>query len=286
MLPLHRYLQDLRARVDAELDRVLPPLDEPPAVLHAAMRYAVLSGGKRLRPCLCLAVAECLSGQAAPALPAAAAVELLHTYTLVHDDLPAMDDDDLRRGQPTCHVKFGVANAILAGDALQALAFRTAASTPVAPDAANALVVTLATAAGSTGVVGGQVADMASVDHDLTDAELSYIHLHKTADLFVAACRMGALAAAASEADRAAIDRFALNLGLAFQVIDDILDGRQSGDTAGASDHGSCLRVYGMEGARARAESLTLAARRALDPLGARAHHLDAFAEHLLARTY
>ncbi len=285
MPELQHYLENLRACVEDELDRVLPSADTPPGVLHACMRHAVMSGGKRLRPCLCLAVADCLAGDPTPALAAAAAVELLHTYTLVHDDLPAMDDDDERRGQPSCHVKFGETNAILAGDALQALAFQVAAQSPIAPDAANAIVRVLAIAAGSSGVVGGQVADLASADRPMTEATLAFIHQHKTADLFVAACRLGALAVQASPADHDVIGRYAACLGLTFQITDDILDGRASGDLAGAQDHGSCLRLYGLEGARERATALTDQARQAIGAFGARGRHLDALATHLLART-
>jgi len=267
---LERYLDRLRGIVERELERVLPPIDAPPTVLHACMRYAVLSPGKRLRPCLCLAVADCLADSPSAAAMPAAAIELLHTYTLVHDDLPAMDNDDERRGQPTCHVKFGAANAILAGDALQALAFQVAAASPVPPAAANAIVRELAIAAGSEGVVGGQVADLAAGDDGLlTEASLTFIQRHKTADLFVAACRLGALAAEAPPSDLDAIARYAAPLGLAFQTIDDILDAAD-----GEHDHGSCLRLYGRDGARERAATLT-----------AEARYLDALAAHMLART-
>ena len=222
-------------RIEVALGRALPPETRRPAVLHKAMRYSVMSGGKRLRPLLCLAAADAVGGDIRQALKPAVAVELFHTYTLVHDDLPCMDDDDFRRGRPTAHRVFGEANALLAGDALQALAFEVLAGARPA----DRLVLELARAAGSAGVVGGQVEDLAADPEKVDEATVRYIHQHKTADLFGAAVRMGALAGGAPTADLKALAGYARCLGLAFQIVDDVLDGG-----AGRPAELSCLSVY------------------------------------------
>ncbi len=200
--------------VEATLDEVLPGEGSRPALLSQAMRYAVGTGGKRIRPLICLASAEAVCGTAADARYAAAAIELLHNYTLVHDDLPAMDNDELRRGKPTVWKKYGEAEAILAGDALQAFAFAAAARS-----ARNHARILAVLADKAFGVVAGQVEDIKK------SADVDYIYTHKTADLFIAAALMGGLAAGATEGDLAALGDFALNLGLAFQYEDDLLDG-------------------------------------------------------------
>ena len=239
MFDLAAYLRERVSLIDAELDRILPPETEPPARLHEAMRYSVFSGGKRLRAVLCLAAAEAArGGVGSPALAAAAAVELLHAYTLVHDDLPDMDDDAERRGKPSTHVAFGADIAILAGDALQALAFETAARAPVpAAIPPNRLVIELARAAGSRGVVGGQVEDLAAIECAPAPDALRFIHEHKTADLFRAALRMGALAAGAAPETLAALTDYGLRFGLAFQITDDLLDGTPGYPRSDAEDH-------------------------------------------------
>ena len=207
----------LLALVEATLDDVLPPPAERPGVLSEAMRYAVGTGGKRIRPLVCLASAVAVGGVPEDAKFPAAAIELLHNYTLVHDDLPAMDDDELRRGRPTVWKKFGEANAILAGDALQALAYRTAARAP-----RNVAAIVDVLGEKGVGVVQGQVEYVTLIPHP---SSLNFIYLHKTADLFVAAAAMGGLAGGGTAADVARLERFALNLGLAFQYEDDLLDG-------------------------------------------------------------
>jgi len=219
--------------IEATLDEVLPKADARPAVLSEAMRYAVGTGGKRIRPLVCLASAVAVGGRAEDAKYPAAAIELLHNYTLVHDDLPAMDDDRERRGQPTVWVKFGEANAILAGDALLALAYRVAAKAP-----RNVAAIVDVLGEKGVGVVAGQVEDVRQETRDMTadascllphvscpSASDDFIYRHKTADLFIAAAVMGGLAGGGSEADCAALRDFALNLGLAFQYEDDLLDG-------------------------------------------------------------
>ena len=212
--------------VEKTLDEVLPRADERPAVLSEAMRYAVGTGGKRIRPLICLASAVAVGGKAEDAKYPAAAIELLHNYTLIHDDLPAMDNDRERRGKPTVWVKFGEANAILAGDALLALAYQVAAKTP-----RNVAAIVDVLGEKGVGVVQGQVEDLRRETLDgsqvssLKSSDIDFIYRHKTADLFIAAAAMGALAGGGTAADIAALKEFALNLGLAFQYEDDLLDG-------------------------------------------------------------
>ena len=205
---------ELLELVEKTLDEVMPPADERPAALSEAMRYAVGTGGKRIRPLICLASSAAVGGKPEDARYAAAAIELLHNYTLVHDDLPAMDNDTERRGKPTVWTKYGEANAILAGDALQALAFAAAAKTP-----RNASAVVAALGGAAPGVVQGQAEDIAATK------DVPYIYTHKTADLFIAAATMGGYAGGGTDDDIKALHAFALNLGLAFQYEDDLLDG-------------------------------------------------------------
>jgi len=249
-------------RVEADLDRFLPPEAEEPAALHRAMRYAVFAGGKRLRPALCAAAAGAVSdGVPDAAWRCAAAIECLHTYTLVHDDLPAMDDDTLRRGRPTVHVAFDEATAILAGDALLTLAFEILAATPApAPHAPGALALELARAAGSRGVVGGQSADLAAEGRPATAAAVEWIHARKTGALIRAACRMGAIAAGAGAAALDALTRYGECAGLAFQIADDVLDATSTPEQMGKStgrdaklEKAGAVAVWGVDEARRRA---------------------------------
>ncbi len=225
MFDLEAYCESRREIVDAALDDVLPAGRSRPARLHQAMRYGVLSGGKRIRPTLCMAAAEALGASGKLALLPGLATELLHAYTLMHDDLPCMDNDLWRRGKPTVHMAFGEACALLAGDALQALAFEVLArASAPAPYDTGRLVAELAGAAGSRGVVGGQVVDLAAVNASPTPATIDFIHARKTAALFRAAVRMGAMVAGADSAQLAAFTDYAVNLGIAFQIADDLLD--------------------------------------------------------------
>jgi len=219
-------LQALTQRADQALDACLPHAEQAPVELHRAMRYAVLGGGKRLRPLLVYAAAHALGRDDAMLDASACAVELIHAYSLVHDDLPAMDDDALRRGRPTCHIVFGEAMAILAGDALQALAFELLAAPGAAPDAATGMRMlhALGRACGAEGMAGGQALDLTAVGRKLTLAELEHMHACKTGALIRASVALGALAAGADETTLAALDRCAAAVGLAFQVRDDILD--------------------------------------------------------------
>jgi len=254
-----------RSAVETAISRLFTPggvIDDTgiPAALGEPLRYAFLTGGKRLRPVLCLAACDAVSGDWHPALPAALAIEALHTYTLVHDDLPCMDDDLLRRGQPTVHAKFGYAQAVLAGDALQAVAFDLALRSPIPPQAVCALTRALAAAAGPAGVIGGQWLDVtASPPHDA--ARVAYVHEHKTADLIGCALIMGAIAGGADAGSIEAFRRYGSGLGVAFQIIDDVLD---ADDPAKAAEM-SVLQVMDRTAAVRRAESLTRHALAALE---------------------
>jgi geranylgeranyl diphosphate synthase, type II len=272
---LDDYLARSRDRVEEALDRCLPPASEPPVALHAAMRYAALSGGKRLRPALAFAAAEACGGAPERALPVACAVELVHSYSLVHDDLPAMDDDVERRGMPTVHVKFGEAIAILTGDALLALAFEVLAESQPAACAVQ-LVAHLGRAAGSRELVGGQVDDIGLEGAGGSLAAIVSIHRRKTAALFGFALVGGALSAGAPQARGERLARYAEHYGLAFQAADDLLDGDRS--------ETSLLLVESQDAVRQRVEGHVREARRLLDDFGAAAAPLAALAEQLLER--
>ena len=225
---LEAYLNERRQLVDAALDRFLPSEDTPPPSVHRAMRYSVLAGGKRLRPILVIAGAELVGAQSSRVMPTACALEMTHTYSLIHDDLPAMDDDDYRRGRLTNHKMFGDAIAILAGDALLTLAFKLVAQnaglTGVDAKVVCDVVAEIAEAAGTLGMVGGQVVDIESEGKTLTPEALEYIHIHKTAALLRASLSVGARLGGADVAALAAVGDAGQSLGLAFQIIDDILD--------------------------------------------------------------
>jgi len=260
MFDLKGHLKRNRLIIDKALDKLIPPARLKPTILHRAIRYSVFSGGKRLRPILCMAAAEAVGAPLKRALLPAVAVELLHTYTLIHDDLPCMDDDNVRRGKPTSHRVFGEANAILAGDALQALAFEILAGFPVpSPYPPNQLIHELAAAAGSKGVVGGQVEDLASASRRQTLPMVEFIHRHKTADLFRAALRMGGIAGGASKAQLDALTRYGVNIGLAFQITDDVIDaGPSAGQMNSRNKHAelTCLSVISREKALNKAKTL------------------------------
>ena len=291
---LDDYLASQRARVDAALDRWLPPARERPATIHGAMRYAVFSGGKRLRPILCLAAAEACGGGSEAALAPACAVELMHTYSLVHDDLPAMDDDALRRGRPTCHVVYGEGMAVLCGDALLTEAFRVLADTPPTPRyGSREHLLELSQTGGSRHLIGGQVMDLEGEGKALRRADLVRIHQAKTAALLTSSLRLGAMTANATPARLAALTAFGQNLGLAFQVIDDILDVTQSTETLGKTagkDQAVAKATYpallGLPGARKEARRLTRLALEALSPFRSKADRLREIAGKMLIREY
>ena len=294
MIELTAGLLALSARTDAVLERVLPDPAQPPHDLHAAMRYAVLGGGKRMRPLLVHAAGAVFDG-APDALDApAAAVEIIHAYSLVHDDLPAMDDDAMRRGRPTCHVVHGEAMAILAGDALQALAFEVLAegSATVDADTRVEMLRVLAAACGSHGMAGGQAFDLSAVGVRLAAAELERMHVHKTGALIRASVRLGALAAGARDAEAlAALERYAHCVGLAFQIRDDILDiegeAARIGKTPGkdiANDKPTYPAILGLDASRAALAELTAEALGCLDRFDAQAVHLRDLARFVARR--
>ncbi len=285
------FEEDLRA-VDAALDRLLPAESSRPASIHSAMRYSVFAGGKRVRPILCLEAARIFTAEVAPALHPACAIEFIHTYSLIHDDLPALDNDDLRRGKPTCHKKFGEAIAILAGDALLTLAFEAIGATPAPAERRVKILTEIAAAAGTVnGMVGGQVADLEAEGKGSDPEMLEYIHRSKTAALIRAAITSGALCAGANEADVARLRRFGETIGWAFQVTDDILDVEESsaalGKTAGkdaAQQKATYPSVYGLQRSHEIANELSTRAIAELDVFGERASRLREIAEFLVHR--
>jgi len=295
-MDLMDYLQNRSALVDQALDHWLPGQDLLPSSLHAAMRYSVFAGGKRLRPVLMIAACESVGGHARQVLHAACAMELIHTYSLVHDDLPAMDDDDFRRGRPTSHKVYGEALAILAGDALLTEAFRLLADADanrsVPPARAIQVLELVARHAGSQGMVGGQVVDMESEGQEIDFPTLEYIHTHKTGGLILASVQVGALLGGADERQSSAIRRFGAAAGLAFQIADDILDVTGSQDELGktvGSDQARGKATYpallGLEEARQRADELCEIAISALDCLGPPAGILRELARYIVNRT-
>ncbi|MBL9114984.1 MAG: polyprenyl synthetase family protein [Verrucomicrobiaceae bacterium] len=287
-LSLKDYLVERCALVDAALDRFIPSAETRPATLHKAMRHSVFAGGKRLRPVLCLAAAEACGGRVDTAMAAACAVECMHTYSLIHDDLPSMDDDDFRRGVPTCHKVYGEGIAVLAGDALQALAFELAAKYDT-----SALVAELARTAGSLHLVGGQVADLEGEGKKVPLEDLRYIHESKTAALLTTSLKLGAMSARANEEQLAAIHAFGMATGLAFQIIDDILDVTQTSEKLGksagkdlASEKSTYPALLGLDASRAEAKRLTQEAHEATSIFGTQGERLRQLADYLLSRDY
>ncbi|HEY1583561.1 MAG TPA: farnesyl diphosphate synthase [Chthoniobacterales bacterium] len=293
-MDLKRYLSASQCEVDRGLDCFLPKATSKPATIHKAMRYSLFAGGKRLRPILCLATAEACAGLTKSALPLACAVECIHTYSLIHDDLPSMDNDDFRRGRPTCHKVFGDGIAVLAGDALLTIAFEIAAAAQTWPRYdLRAIMREIAVAAGSRRLIAGQVADLEGEGKATTRAQLRYIHENKTAALLTASIRLGAMSANATPTQLRAVSDFGDALGLAFQVIDDILDVTQTSEKLGKSAGKDAVAqkatypsVLGLEKSRAEAGRLTRRAHGALEPLGKKAEMLHALANHLLEREY
>ena len=289
-VPFVERLTGYRERVQAMLERVLPPVSESPQRLHEAMRYAVLNGGKRIRAILVIAAGEALRADPGRLEPPACAVELIHAYSLVHDDLPSMDDDDLRRGVPTCHRAFGEATALLAGDALHTLAFEVLSDTPGCD--AGALVRVLARASGSRGMAGGQAVDLDSVGRALTLAQLESMHLHKTGALIRASVRLGALCADAREpevVDR--LDTYARCIGLAFQIRDDMLDIESDTETLGKRqgadarlDKPTYPAIIGLDASRAHARALHEQACESLAPFGPGAGFLRDLSGFIVSR--
>src|SRR6266446_2660838 len=288
---LSEYMTRHQALVEAALARCLDQAASPPILLEA-MRYSLLAPAKRLRPLLVYMACQAAGGKTDQATPAACAVEMIHTYSLIHDDLPAMDDDDLRRGKPTCHKKFGEALAILAGDALLTLAFQVLSATLAPSERCVSILSEVASAAGTiNGMVGGQVADVEAEGKRVDPQTLEYIHRSKTAALIRASITAGALCAGAGPEDVARLRRFGETIGWAFQVTDDILDVEESsaalGKTAGkdiAQEKATYPAVYGLERSHAIANDLATKAIAELAPFGERALRLREIAEFLVLR--
>jgi farnesyl diphosphate synthase len=291
---LTAFMQTCRARVEQALDRRLPPADKLPSRLHQAMRYAV-EGGKRLRPILTYATGQALGVPLEVLDGPACAVEFIHVYSLIHDDLPAMDDDRLRRGKPTCHVEFDEATAILAGDALQALAFEVLACDPtltVSAEQRVAMIACLAKAAGSSGMVGGQAIDLASVGLNLDLPALELMHIYKTGALICASVRLAALAKADLDpALLASLDHYAKCVGLAFQIQDDILDEESDTATLGKTQGKDKVQnkptypaLLGLSGAKRKAWEMHEEAVESLKSLGAQADLLRALSRFIIQR--
>jgi geranylgeranyl diphosphate synthase type II len=289
-------LERRRLEVDAALDRALLPEDAWPATIHRAVRYSLFAGGKRIRPILVLAAGEAVGGLPSDLMPLACAVEMIHTYSLIHDDLPAMDDDDLRRGKPTSHKVFGEAIAILAGDAVLTRAFALLAETPAAADTAwmrRRLEATaiLGEACGTTGLIGGQVEDLESEGRTISAEALERLHRAKTGALLGACVRGGAVLGGATAEQRECLRRYASAIGLAFQVVDDVLDATegalQLGKTAGkdaAAHKATYVSVHGLAGAQNLASRLLEEAEQALVPLGSRSDELLGIARLIVER--
>jgi geranylgeranyl diphosphate synthase type II len=290
---LQRCLEEARIQVDKELDRLLPPEDQYPPSIHRAMRYSVFAGGKRLRPILCLESGRLFGGDEKSLLGLGSALELIHTYSLIHDDLPALDNDDLRRDKPTSHRAFGEATAVLAGDALLTLAFEALAAPGPPREACKLRVIhELAHAVGTRdGMVGGQVVDLATTDQTTSSATLDYIHSAKTGALIRAAVRCGALYAQAAEEDLARVTTYGQKVGLAFQIADDLLDVLGSAAALGKSvgkdgQHHKATYpgLHGVEESRRIASRLVREACEMLEPYGRRAQTLQGIAQYLIAR--
>jgi|KBSMisStandDraft_5_1062788.scaffolds.fasta_scaffold95461_3 geranylgeranyl diphosphate synthase type II len=290
---IRSFFDAVRPAIDAALEELLPSEHASPSELHRAMRYSVMAGGKRLRPALCVASYGIYHEDHRPILPVAAALELAHTYSLIHDDLPAMDDDDFRRGIPSCHKQFGEAMAILAGDALLSLTFETIAScTHFEAGRLNETILRLARALGTrNGMIAGQVLDLAAEGHALSIAELEAIHRSKTGALLSTSVWIGAWLAGAESAELDALLRFGQKIGLAFQIVDDVLDVTESletlGKTAGKDQErrkATYPALLGLEHSRRSVRELTEQARDAVIPLGRRAELLVGISEFLETR--
>jgi geranylgeranyl diphosphate synthase type II len=291
-MDLKTYWRTRQKQVEQALDRSLPKASARPATIHRAMRYSLFAGGKRLRPILCLAANETLGGRPEDALPAACAVECIHTYSLIHDDLPCMDDDDLRRGKPTSHKVFGEGIAVLAGDALLTHAFAVLAGAKARPRySIAAMSAELAAASGSRALIAGQVVDLENEGKKITPSELQYIHRMKTAALITSSLRLGAMSANATPAQLKTLTDYGQALGLAFQVIDDILDITQTSEQLGKSS-GKDLKaqkatypsILGMEKARREAARLTQKAGRLLETFGQKGEILREINHYMLRR--
>ena len=292
---LKQLIAGYTQRVDEQLEKILPAEVGPAKHLYAAMRYSVFNGGKRLRPALCFAAAEAVGNSDSNTAKVAAALEMVHAYSLIHDDLPAMDDDSLRRGVPTCHIQFDEATAILAGDALQSLAFKQLTElSDLSPDTNLELVALLANLGGCNGMVSGQAIDLAATGNFVDIEQLTTMHSHKTGALIEASVRMGAMATGeASQEQLDALGAFARAIGLAFQVQDDILDDISSTEELGknqgsdkTNQKSTYVSILGVEKAQSETKRLYQQSLKALDLFAERAEPLRALAAFIVQRTY
>lgn len=288
-------IQSYTQQVDAQLELIIPPDSGPASKLYQAMRYSVFNGGKRVRPALCFAAAEAISASDDNTVKIAAAVEMIHAYSLIHDDLPAMDDDDLRRGVPTCHIQFDEATAILAGDGLHSLAFKQLTNlTGITASINLEIIAILSDLAGCNGMVTGQAVDLESTGTQLSVEELNYMHTHKTGALIEASVVMGAMATnQADEAQVNALRSFARAIGLAFQIQDDILDVESSTEQLGKSqgsdsdnNKATYTSILGIEEAKSEAERLYQESLEALSPFDDKAEPLRALAKFIVHRSF
>lgn len=288
-------IQSYTQQVDAQLELIIPPDTGPASKLYQAMRYSVFNGGKRVRPALCFAAAEAISASDDNTVKIAAAVEMIHAYSLIHDDLPAMDDDDLRRGVPTCHIQFDEATAILAGDGLHSLAFKQLTNlTGITASINLEIIAILSDLAGCNGMVTGQAVDLESTETQLSVEELNYMHTHKTGALIEASVVMGAMATnQADEAQVNALRSYARAIGLAFQIQDDILDVESSTEQLGKSqgsdsdnNKATYTSILGIEKAKSEAERLYQESLEALSPFDDKAEPLRALAKFIVHRSF
>jgi geranylgeranyl diphosphate synthase type II len=286
MVSIQDYLREKGAVIDSRLEHLLPSIDESPPSVHRAMRYSVFAGGKRLRPILALTSCSLVGGAQEDVLDVACALEMIHTYSLIHDDLPCMDDDDFRRGKPSLHKAFNVGIAVLTGDALHALAFEI-----LAAQAPPGLIEEIARAIGSKGMIGGQVMDLESEGKEPTPQQVEYIHQRKTGFLITTAVRAGAICGKAEEKQLTALTHYGQRIGLAFQIIDDILDvegkyedlGKQVG-TDEVREKVTYPKVFGLEDSRETAEKLIQEAKGSLVLFGPEAHTLSQIADFIVRR--
>lgn len=290
---LKEILEQGQHKIDATLERLLPPATQRPESIHQAMRHSVFAGGKRLRPVLCMEAARMIAGQLPDGIEElGSALEMLHTYSLIHDDLPALDNDDLRRGKPTCHVVYGEALAILAGDALQTQAYEVLARLKCSPEARVRIIEEIARGTGTVdGMIGGQVKDLEAERQRPDAATLEYIHRSKTGALITASLVSGSIYANGSRDDVQRLRDFGRAIGLAFQIVDDVLDVTQSseqlGKTAGkdtASEKATYPALFGLDESLRQADSLVASSCSALDPFGQRAQTLKELAHFLVQR--
>jgi geranylgeranyl diphosphate synthase type II len=292
-MSLKDFLAGETRRIDAALDRLTPAESTPPETIHRAMRYSLFAGGKRIRPILCMQSAAAISGQDFVAVEAGCALEMIHTYSLIHDDLPALDNDDFRRGKPTCHKVFGEAMAILAGDALFTLAMQTLVRIDGLSAAATVALVDELSFGGGTvgGMIGGQVADIEGERQPPTPELLDSIHRAKTGALLRASVRMGGICAGGDKAQLDALSKYGEHVGLAFQIVDDILDVEESSEALGKTAGKDATQgkitfpaVYGLEESRSMAQEECTRAHAALQPFGARAQRLHEIADLIVYR--